>query len=131
MKLSDIKGERVFDVIAEIVVPVANIAADHEAAKLFKRENLPEGANRNEYAMNRLKNGLPTLLKEHKEDIISILSTIEGISYEEYAENLTLVKLLTDVSDLVTDGAVGDLFMSAQTQQSSGSALESTKASNQ
>ena len=38
MRLSDIQGDRVFDVIADIIDPVANIAEDDDAASFFKRE---------------------------------------------------------------------------------------------
>ena len=38
MRLSDIKGDRVFDVIADIIDPIANIASDETASALFKRE---------------------------------------------------------------------------------------------
>ena len=43
MRLSDIKGERTLDVIAEIIEPIANIAEDEAAAELFRREKPPEG----------------------------------------------------------------------------------------
>ena len=36
MKLSDIKGDRVFDVIADLIDPVASIAQDAQAAALFR-----------------------------------------------------------------------------------------------
>ena len=38
MKLSDVKGERTIEVIAEIIDPIANIAEDEEASAMFKRE---------------------------------------------------------------------------------------------
>ena len=43
MRLSDIKGDRVFDVIADIIDPIANIAVYETASALVKREKLPEG----------------------------------------------------------------------------------------
>lgn len=43
MKLSDIQGDRVFDVIADIIDPIANIAEDEKASAMFQREKLPEG----------------------------------------------------------------------------------------
>ena len=38
MKLSAIHGERVFDVIADIIEPIANIAGDEKASAMFRRE---------------------------------------------------------------------------------------------
>ena len=50
MRLSDIQGERVFDVIADTIVPIANIAEDDAASALFKREKLPDGMTVQQFA---------------------------------------------------------------------------------
>lgn len=126
MKLSHIKGERVFDVIADIIDPIANIAEDEGAAALFKREKPPEGVPVKTFLLGRVKSALPALLKGHKGDMIAILAAIEGTSPEEYADGLDLVKLIKDVTDLITDSAFQMLFISAQSVNGSGSARENT-----
>lgn len=128
MRLSDIKGERTLEVIADIIDPIANIAEDEEASALFKREKLPEGMTAKKFLLQRARKSAPALLKGHKEDIISILAAIEGTTPDEYAGALNLVKLIKDTVDLLTDEAFGVLFISAQSGTSSGSALESTEA---
>lgn len=110
MKLSDIKGQRVFDLIAEIIEPIANIAADKEAAQFFKRERLPEGANAEEFVIERIKKSVPKLLKTHKADLIVILAAIEGADPKEYEENLDLVKVLSSTADLLNDPVFLQLF---------------------
>ena len=110
MKLSDVKGERVLDVIADIIDPIANIAMDKEASRLFKRETLPEGKDRREMAIDRIRTSVPALVKGHKADVIRILSAIEGTTPEEYAESLDLLKLLRDFTELITDEAFVGLF---------------------
>lgn len=127
MRLSDIKGERTLEVIADIVDPIANIAEDEEASALFKREKLPDGLTAKKFLLQRARKAVPSLLKGHKGDIISILSTIEGITKEEYTSSLNLVKLAKDAIDLLTDEAFTTLFISAQSGDSSGSAQESIK----
>ena len=127
MRLSDIKGDRTLDVIAEIIDPVANIAEDEEASAMFKREKLPDGMTVKKFLMKRVRKSLPALLKGHKADIIAILSSIEGVSAEEYAGALNLVKLVKDCTDLLTDEAFMELFISAQSGASSGSAQENTE----
>lgn len=126
MKLSDIKGERVFDVIADLIDPIANIAEDKEAADLFTRKAVPEGMTVKQFVAARVKKSLPSLLKEHKRDMIAILSAIEGTSQEEYRESLNLVKLTADFAELLTDEAFQVLFTSAQSGTDSGSASENT-----
>jgi hypothetical protein len=127
MKLSDIQGERVFDVIADIIDPIANIAEDDAASALFKREKLPEGMTAKEFATQRARKALPALLKGHKGDIIAILASIEGVSAESYKDALNLVKLMRDATELLSDDAFTALFISAQSETSSGSARENTE----
>lgn len=127
MRLSDIKGTRTLEVIAEVIDPIANIAEDEEAAALLKRDKLPEGVTAKQYLLQRVRKSIPALLKGHKGDIIAILAAIEGISPEEYAGSLGLKKLMTDCIDLMTDDVFTELFISAQTGDSSGSAQESTE----
>ena len=124
MRLSDIKGDRVFDVIADIIDPIANIASDETASALFKREKLPEGMTAKAFLLERARKAVPALLKGHKGDIITVLATIEGVSSDDYRESLTLAKLMQDAAELLTDEAFSELFISAQSGISSGSAQE-------
>ena len=124
MKLSDVKGERTIEVIAEIIDPIANIAEDEEASAMFKREKLPDGMTAKKFLMKRVRKSLPVLLKGHKADIIAILSAIEGVSAEEYNGSLNLVKLVKDCTELLTDEAFMELFISAQSENGSGSVRE-------
>lgn len=131
MRLSDIKGDRVFDVIADIIDPIANIASDETASALFKREKLPEGMTAKAFLLERARKAVPALLKGHKSDIITVLATIEGISAYDYRASLTLAKLMQDTAELLTDEAFGELFISAQSENNSGSAQESIEAPKQ
>lgn len=128
MKLSDIKGERTLDVIADIIDPLANIAGDKKAMELFTKKKLPEGKTPREFAVERVRKNLPAMLKHHKKDIITILAAVEGVAPEEYSEELNLVKLFQDAIDLLTDQAFMQLFISAQTGNSSGAAQETSEA---
>ena len=131
MRLSDIKGDRVFDVIADIIDPIANIASDETASALFKREKLPEGMTAKAFLLERARKAVPALLKGHKSDIITVLATIEGVSADDYRASLTLAKLMQDTVELLTDEAFGELFISAQSGTSSGSAQENIVESEQ
>ena len=127
MRLSDIQGERVFDVIADIIDPIANIAEDEQASAMFRREKLPDGMTAKEFMAQRARKALPALLKGHKDDIIAILAAIDGVSTDAYKSALNLVKLMRDATELLTDEAFGALFLSAQSGKSSGSAQENTE----
>lgn len=115
MKLSDIKGDRVLDVIADIIDPIANMVQDKDVAAMFKREAVPEGMDANDFFAKRMCKGLPVLLKGHKADIIAVMAAIEGVTPEQYAASLDFPKLFTDVMELVTDNAFLDFLSSQET----------------
>ena len=129
MRLSDIKGDRTLDVIADIIDPIANIAEDPEAAELFTRKKPPDGMTPRQFLLQRARKSVPALLKGHKDDVIAILSSVEGTSPEEYAGALNLAKLFKDCVELLTDEAFMAFFTSAESGMegaSSGSAAESS-----
>lgn len=103
MKLSDIKGERVFDVIADIIEPIVNISQDKDAAEIFTPRELPEGMEPWEFFLVRIKKSLPSLLKTHRDDFVAIMAAVNDVTPDEYKESMTLAKLLSDTIELVTD----------------------------
>lgn len=117
MKLSDIKGDRVLDVIADIIGPIANMVQDKDVAAMFKREAVPDGMEARDFFAKRMCQGLPVLLKGHKADIIAVMAAIEGVTPEQYAASLDFPKLFTDVMELVTDDAFLDFLSSQKTEK--------------
>ena len=115
MKLSDIKGDRVLDVIADIIDPIANMVQDRDVAAMFKREAVPDGMDARDFFAGRMRKGMPVLLKGHKADIIAIMAAIDGVTPEQYAASLDFPKLFTDVMELVTDDAFLDFLSSPET----------------
>lgn len=103
MKLSEIRGERVFDVIADVIDPIVTIASDKEAAGLFKREKCPEGMEPWQFFLEKVRKSLPTLVKTHKKELVTILAAINDVDEEEYVKELSFPKLLADLIELVND----------------------------
>lgn len=131
MKLSDIKGDRVLDVIADIIDPIANMVQDKDIAAMFKREAVPDGMEARDFFAKRMCKGLPVLLKSHKADIIAIMAAIEGVTPEQYVASLDFPKLFTDVMELVTDDAFLNFLSSSETGKGAdapGSASASSEA---
>ena len=94
MRLSEVKGERALDVIAELVDPVANIAQDPDVTAMFTGEG--------EIA-DKARKAVPALLKGHRSDVVAILSTIAGVAPEEYVAEMSLESVIRDVYELITD----------------------------
>ena len=103
MKLSEIKGDRVIDVIADIIEPLFNIGTDEVASGILKRSERPEGMDARTYALQRVKTSLPALLKSHKDDLIEIMAIINDVDPQEYRENLNMALFIKDLADVLTD----------------------------
>lgn len=124
MKLTDIKGERAMDVAAELITPIINIASDESAADLFRRRKLPDNMSLKEFALTRLRAGLPILLKTHKDDVVTILSLIKGETREEIIEKMTVISLVNDISDMMTDDLLRVFFSFAQMKETSSESVQ-------
>ena len=113
MRLSEIKGERVFDVLADITAPVIGIASDGEALAFFKPQPPEEGETPEEAFARRMKVAAPALLKGHRDEMVAILAALDGVTPEEYAEGMTLGGVLQDILELLTDKDF-ESFLSSQ-----------------
>lgn len=103
MRLSEIRGDRVFDVVADITEPLCNIATDEQAAYLFKRVAIPEGMSKEEFALSKVRKAVPYLMREHKTDLTTILAALEGVPVDEYRESMSMASLLKGVYEILTD----------------------------
>ena len=102
-KLSEISGEEVFEFLAEIVEPVANLAESEPIKELFAKREVPEGMTPGQFVTQRIKGNLPVLLRENRADIIAILAAASGCTPEEYERDMTLPSFVHDASILITD----------------------------
>ena len=108
MKLSDIKGERAVEVIADLIEPIANIASDKECADLFSVKPV-NGEDKNVTARKHLVKKVPLLLKTHKRDVIQVIATLDGKSVED----MNLFSITAALIGIVQDEALIELFTSA------------------
>lgn len=105
MGLMDIKGDKCFDVFADVLGPMLNIATDEEAMAYFKVQEVPEGEDPGEYAVKRTRDLLPVVLKKHKDDLIDIMAALEGKDRKEYLKDLTVPGLMQSIMALASDPA--------------------------
>lgn len=113
MRLSDVKGERTFEVVADIIEPVYRIAQDEAAVEMLSPKPCPEGEDPKHFMARRLVAGVPALLRSHKGDLVAIMAAIEGEDAEEYAASLDLAKLMVSLTELVSDPALMGFLASA------------------
>ncbi|MEE0899336.1 MAG: hypothetical protein UIM25_00420 [Bacteroidales bacterium] len=108
MKLSEIKGERAIEVIADLIEPLSNIAIDPNIKSVlsFKKK---ENETAEEAAVKAIQKNIPVLLKHHKKDVAKVLGVLEGVD----PEKLNILEILKGLTDMMTDKALMQLFSSA------------------
>lgn len=97
MKLSDIKGERALDVLADMIEPVAEIMTDKEIVDILQSGKAPAKA-------------IKLSLKNHKKAVIAMLAAIDGEDPETYQPSLFV--LPKRLLDLLNDPELQRLFSS-------------------
>lgn len=111
MKLSEFKDEKAIEVIAKLLVPIANIATNKEVAAA-------KGKNPIEFASTMLSSS-PTDVK----NMLAILSDEDPESY-----HCSAATVLVDVLNMLNDPELMALFgLQSKTLASSGSASENTE----
>ena len=100
MKLSEIKGDRALDVVADLIEPLAKISEDTVLRQLLSSTDV-----------NKVKI-VTSLIKNHKPEIIEILAIIEGEDVETFKDKMTLITLPKAILDIVNDKEVMNLFIS-------------------
>ena len=118
MKLSEIKGEKAFEVVADILEPISEIAMDAQFMAAFK-------AGKPKLMLVKY------ILKKQKSALIRILAALDLKTVDEYMETVNLVTLPQQILDMLNDPEVSKLFgLQSQTEKaSSGSASENIEAS--
>lgn len=119
MKLSEYKGEKALDVLADLIEPATEIMTDTNIANAVKG-----GATKIQIAK--------TVIKNHKKAVIEIMAILEGESPKEYAEKVNLFTLPAKLLELFNDPELMSLFTSQgqkKGETTSGSATESTEES--
>ena len=96
-KLSDIKDAEALDLLADVMDPLIEICSDPEIRKMVEDKE----------HFTRL-DIVKRVIKEHKEPIMLILATLEGVPVEEYHCNV--LTLPVAILELMNDPEVSKLF---------------------
>lgn len=117
MRLSEIRGERALDVLADLLEPVTEIMTDKQVSAAYQ-------------AGQRIK-AVKAAIKNHKKAVIEILAVMDGADPETYEPKV--VTLPMRFIELFSDEDFVSLFQSQArtTETSSGSATGNTEANDQ
>ncbi len=117
-KLTDFKDEEALDLLADIMVPVAEIAQDEVIKKVFSGEDKE----------STVADVVRLVIKGHKSAVMDILAALDGVPREDYHCNILTLPM--KIMEIVNDPYMRDFFMEqgqTDSQIASGSAMESTE----
>lgn len=117
MRISDIKGEKALDVIADLLDPVAEISTDNEVRTLL---GTGKAADR--------KKAIKLGIKNHKKAVITMLAVLNDKDPETYEPSIYALPMM--LLDILNDPEVKTLFgLQEQTSDgiSSGPVQENTE----
>jgi len=115
MKLSEIKGERALEVLADLIEPIKILATDEKFRTELSKDKL---------------SGIKYLLKNQSKTIITVLAIVNGEDPETYEPNLLTLPMT--LIEFFNDPSIMELFgLQSQTSEktSSGSVTVNTEAS--
>ena len=107
MKLSELKGERAVEVIADLIAPITNIARDADNLKLFHNK-LQDGETVRDAGIRLFQERIPVLVKTHKTDILDIISAVNGCDGAE----MSILDIVNSLVDLSNDKEFMSFFLS-------------------
>lgn len=113
MKIGDIKGEKALDVLADLIMPISMIAQDKELVRQIRSGDKI--------------NGIKTVLKSHKAEIIEVLAILDGVTVKEYEVNL--LTLPVKLMELFNDAELLKLFPSAAVSENGDGSLSASTTS--
>lgn len=113
-KLSEIENEDALDLLADILDPTVKILSDSEVKEMQKSKKPKLFVAK-------------YLVKKHKESVLQILASLNGVPRSEYRCNVFTI--INDVLDILNDEALIGFFKSQEQEtmgvDSSGSAMAS------
>lgn len=95
-KLSEFKGDKALDVIADLIEPCADIFGDEEVQEAYNNKE-------NRIKLARL------VLKKHRKETIQILSLLSDKPTDEF-ENVSIIDILKMVVTVFNDNELLDFF---------------------
>lgn len=112
MKLSEVKGEKALDMLADLIEPIMEIIEDKEVSKILKSRHNKDKDEKDKAESTKIILGraVSAAIKNHKKAVIAILATLDDIPVDQYECNL--LSLPKKMMDIINDPAIFDLFTS-------------------
>lgn len=104
MKIKDVKGERSFTILKDLIPHVERLGSNKPLCDIYNTDGLPDDdRERAEIIAERIASAMPDLISGAKDDLVGYLSTLEGVTPEEYEKDISAGKLIGGVMDMLAD----------------------------
>lgn len=114
MRLSELSTDKCMDVLCEITPYVANIATDKEISETISKAVDTKGMTKVGLFIagtERITMLIPALLKNHRNDVYSILSVINETSVEDIGRQ-NIMKTMLQIREVCKDKELAAFFRS-------------------
>lgn len=102
--ISEIKGERSFDTLADVMEIAFSLAEDENVMEFVKRgEGIPEGEDALEWQMRIMKKCVPAMIRDHKDALASLIAISKNTTKAKYLKDVTPNELWKDVIAIFND----------------------------
>lgn len=127
MRLSDIRGEKALDIMADAMELIDELGEDERFTAFVEAVRDAQGDR--DATMRAFMRKLPPILRDerYKRRVIAILAAASGTTYDDYAENGSTLQDLAELF-LTDSAALGFFASSAAAQGSDGARSETTEA---
>ena len=120
MRLSEISTDRAADVLCEVSVYLANIAADEELSEELKHkiDNIDTKTRAEIFALGveKVTVLMPIILKKHKNDVVGVLAVLNNTTIDTIA-NQNIMITMAQVKEAVQDKELVDFFKSCVSEE--------------
>lgn len=104
MKISDVKGERSYTILKDVVPYINEFSKNEYFKAIFNVDDLPKDDKERRTAIaSKIIDNLPDLISSCKDGLTGYFALLEGITPEEYAAGVTAQKVFDGIIDMFND----------------------------
>ena len=114
IKLSELSTEDFLNKVCDLTPHLFSILTDKELVNVFNSKTKPKNeADLTKFVIEKMIKLVPLLLKEHKDDILSVLAIMSDRTLEDIKKQNAFITI-KELKELFTDKDLVELFLSLQ-----------------
>lgn len=105
MKIKDVKGERSFTILKDVIPYIEKFSENKNFQAIFNPDGLPEDKDElGEVMMERIFDNMPDLFATAKDSgLVGYFSLLEDTTPEDYCKDISVDKITSGLVDMFSD----------------------------